>query len=148
MDYDDSATEVAEIGHGLAKALRAETALLHVVPEASYFSSLKYSPIMGYDNFSGFDEVETDRSSEAVRIAEGFLDQLKDILEDGEIYTVVKTGDFSETILAAAAELNAEMIVMGTHHRNGIERIFAGSIAEKVLHQSSIPVMIIPSKLV
>ncbi len=148
LDYDNSAREVAETGHQLAKSLRAETALLHVVPEARYFSSLKYSPIMGYDNLSGFDEVETDRGSEAIRIAENFLDQFKDLLEDGEINTLVRTGEFSESILAAAAELDADMIVMGTHHRSGIERIFAGSVAEKVLHQSGIPVLVIPAKVV
>jgi nucleotide-binding universal stress UspA family protein len=39
-----------------------------------------------------------------------------------------------------------DIIVMGTHGRTGIEHVFFGSVAEKVLRHSPFPVFIIPCK--
>ena len=53
-----------------------------------------------------------------------------------------------ETILDTVTELNADIIVMGTHSRRGFEKILLGSIAENVLRKSLIPVFIIPIKII
>ena len=146
LDYEDSSLEVAKMGHRMARALSASPVLLHVVQEATYFSSLKYSPIMGYDNFSGLDTIETDNTFTAKKIAEQYLAQIRTGVKDDSIQTMVEIGDYSEIILSTALKLKVEMIIMGTHHRSGIGKILAGSIAEKVLHQSTIPILIIPVK--
>lgn len=49
-------------------------------------------------------------------------------------------------ILAQAARLRSDLIVMGTHGRSGFERLFLGSTAEKVLRKASCPVMTVPPK--
>ena len=67
-------------------------------------------------------------------------------MSDNKIKTIVKDGDFAETILNTAKDLDAEIIVMGTHSRRGLDKILMGSVAEKVLQHSSIPVFIIPTK--
>src|SRR5690606_9291538 len=77
-----------------------------------------------------------------------YLDKSKQHLHDTAIQTVVKEGDFGEQILATAAEMNADIIVMGTHSRRGLEKILVGSVAEKVLRHSTIPLFIIPTKIV
>ena len=46
-----------------------------------------------------------------------------------------------DAILAAAEETGADLIVMGTHGRSGFNRFMLGSVAERVLHQSTIPVL-------
>lgn len=46
-----------------------------------------------------------------------------------------------EAILAAAASLGADWIVMGTHGRGGVNRWLLGSVAERVLRESAIPVV-------
>ncbi len=46
-----------------------------------------------------------------------------------------------EGILAAASALGADWIVMGTHGRGGVNRWLLGSVAERVLRASSIPVV-------
>lgn len=146
LDYSPTAQKVAEAGHELAKAMNARTILLHVTADAKYYSSPMYSPIMGFESFSGLDIIQTD-TAEQLRIAShNYLDKVKQHLGDGTIQTVVKTGDSSETILRTATELNADMIVMGTHSRRGFEKVLLGSIAESVLRHSLIPVFIIPIK--
>ena len=148
LDYDPSAQKVAETGHKLAKAMKARTILLHVISDATYYSSLNYSPIMGFGGFSTIDTVQTDTAEDLKKVAQNYLDKSKQHLGDEKIQTVVKNGVFGETILNTATELNVDIIVMGTHSRRGLEKILVGSVAENVLHHSSIPLFIIPTKAI
>jgi nucleotide-binding universal stress UspA family protein len=50
-------------------------------------------------------------------------------------------GKPASAILKLAAEVNAEMIVMGTHGRSGITRMVMGSVAEEVVRKSQCPVL-------
>ena len=146
IDYDSAAKNIARTGFDVARSMNAETILLHVVIENTYYPSTRFSPIMGFDNLSGLDTIETENISQLEKIAEEFLEQTKNYLGDDTIQTIVQTGDYSDTIVSMAKELNVDMIVMGTHNRKGIEKMVSGSIAEKVLHNSSIPALIIPPK--
>jgi nucleotide-binding universal stress UspA family protein len=146
LDYNPSAQKGAEAGFDLAKAMNAQTILLHVTSDATYYSSLNYSPIMGFGGFSNSYIVETDTLEEIKKAAQIFLDKSKEHLGDDKIETVVKDGDFAETILNTAKELNADIIVLGTHSRRGLDKILMGSVAEKVLHHSLKPLFIIPTK--
>ena len=47
-------------------------------------------------------------------------------------------------ILTIAKKLNADLIVMGTNGRQGASRLLFGSTAERVLRQTSVPVMVVP----
>ena len=59
----------------------------------------------------------------------------------------MKEGDYAENILKTAKEIKADIIVMGTHSRKGLDKVLLGSIAEKVLHHANIPLFIIPVNL-
>jgi nucleotide-binding universal stress UspA family protein len=48
------------------------------------------------------------------------------------------------TILDHAQELDADLIVLGTHGLTGVQRVFLGSTAERVLHRATCPVLTIP----
>ena len=61
-----------------------------------------------------------------------------------ELVTI--SGREDNEILKFAKEENVDIIVMGTHGRTGIEHVFFGSVAEKVLRHSPFPVFIIPCK--
>lgn len=60
-----------------------------------------------------------------------------------EVTSEVRGGRISDEILQAAAERRADLIVMSTHGRGGISRLFFGSVAEKVLHESALPLLLI-----
>lgn len=49
-------------------------------------------------------------------------------------------------IVRAAEELGCELIVMGTHGRTGLPHLFLGSVAERVVRTSPIPVLTVPGK--
>lgn len=145
VDYNPTAQKVAETGHKLAKAMNARTVLLHIISDATYYSSLNYSPIMGFGGFSSVDTVQTDTAEELKKVAQNYLDKTKQHLGDEKIETIVSNGNYGETILKTAIKLNVDIIVMGTHSRRGLEKILMGSVAENVLHHSSIPLFIIPT---
>ncbi len=59
--------------------------------------------------------------------------------EDGAIAVRVEEGLPADAIRAAAA--NADLVVMGTHGRRGINRLLLGSVTERVLRESKVPVL-------
>jgi len=56
---------------------------------------------------------------------------------------IVVQGNPSIEILKSAREIEADLIVIGSMGRTGFEKILLGSVAEKVVLQSSIPVLMI-----
>ena len=51
-----------------------------------------------------------------------------------------------QKILETAAKVNADLIVMGTHGRTGVEHVIVGSTAERVVRRSKIPVLTVRSQ--
>jgi nucleotide-binding universal stress UspA family protein len=58
----------------------------------------------------------------------------------------VAVGAPPEKILAAADDVDADLIVMSTHGRSGLSRFLYGSVAEAVLRGTHLPVLMIPTK--
>jgi len=58
--------------------------------------------------------------------------------------TATPTQRFASVIAEEAANWPADLIVLGTHGRKGVERLLLGSVAEGVARISSIPVLLIP----
>ena len=146
LDYDPTAQKVAEMGYSLAKSMHAEVVLLHVIAENSYYSTLDYSPIMGFTGFSNMDPAMNINIEEVKRASFEFLDKTRNHLGDETIKTAVAEGDFADSILESAKELNADLIVMGTVSKKWLEKAFVGSVAENVLKHSTVPLLIIPTK--
>jgi nucleotide-binding universal stress UspA family protein len=144
IDYNPTAQHIAKKGYELAKSMNAQIILLHVVADYTYYSSLDYSPIMGFDSFSNLGVLQTNTVTELQNAAEDYLNKTKRFLGDDTIRTVVKDGDSGQAIINAAKEFEADVIVMGSHSRRGLEKILMGSVAEKVLRNSSLPLFIIP----
>lgn len=146
LDYDPTAQKIAESGSALAKSIGAEVILLHVIADPAYYSSTAYSPIMGFTGYTDINPLQRDRTNSLITASIHFLEESKKYLGDENITTIVKEGDFAESILATATELGAAIIVMGSHSRRWLEAIVMGSITEKVLHKTTIPLFIIPTK--
>lgn len=135
LDYDPSAKIVAEAGFLMFKSMNAEITLLHVVSE----------PILYYASYREMAPL-LENLEERNGASQVFLDKLKGELGDESIQTLIKVGDTSESILNAAKEINANIIVLGTHSRKWLENIIVGSVAEKVLKHTTLPLFIIPTK--
>ena len=62
------------------------------------------------------------------------------------VEALVQSGPAVGHILETAANLPADLIVMGTHGAGGFERLVLGSVAEKVLRQARCPVLTVPPR--
>ena len=56
---------------------------------------------------------------------------------------LLKIGDASREILNVASELDAEMVVLMTHGRGGVDRLIWGSVAEQVVRNGHVPVLLV-----
>ncbi len=146
LDYDPTAKKVAEAGFSIAKAMNAEVILLHVLADMTYYSTPQYTPIMGFSNFMDTDFLQIVDIEGLKKAAENFLEKIKSHLGDENIKIITSEGELAETILHTAKHLHADTIVMGSHSRKWLEQILMGSTTEKVLHQTNIPLLIIPIK--
>src|SRR5574338_389133 len=105
IDYNPTAQNIAKKGYELARSMNAQTILLHVVADYTYYSSLDYSPIMGFDSFSNLGILQTDTVTELHNAAQDYLNKTKQYLGgEDNIQTLVKDGDSGQAIIDAAKE--------------------------------------------
>ena len=57
---------------------------------------------------------------------------------------VLREGTAAAEILEQARSMGADLVVMGTHGRSGVDRLLLGSVTEKVLRKASCPVLTVP----
>ncbi|MFN8485043.1 MAG: universal stress protein [Anaerolineae bacterium] len=91
--------------------------------------------------------VASDASSQAVHAAQRYLDRVRERLTDAvPVATVVPHGTAAHGILDAITADNADLVVMTTHGHAGLRRLVFGSVAEKVLAASPVPVWLVPAR--
>ncbi len=146
LDYDPSAQKISEIGFSLCENQHAEITLLHVIGDPSYYASSAYDPIMGFGGYVNVDLLHPEIIEELKNTSHDFLNKTKEHLGDNTIKIMVKEGSVAESILETADLLNSDIIVMGSHSQKWLENILMGSITEYVLHHTTKPIFIIPTK--
>ncbi len=143
LDYGISAQEIAEKGYEIAQGLDAKVTLLHVVAEESYYNTIDSAPFMLIYGTSFFNMVD---SPNLIDASLGFLGRLKSHLKDTEIAIEAIRGHFSEIILETAHKNHFDVIVLGSKSKNWLQRTIEGSVTERVLKESKIPLFIVPIK--
>lgn len=146
LDYDPTAQKVAETGFSMAKAMNAEVILLHVISDPVNYTSPGHVTIMGFAGQVDMNPLQLNNIDVLKKASLHFLDKSRHHLGDKAIQTLVEEGDCAESILKAAKNMHADVIVMGSHSRKWLEKIVIGSVTEKVLNHTSIPLFIIPTK--
>jgi nucleotide-binding universal stress UspA family protein len=146
LDYDKSSGKVAQTGYDMAKAMNAEVTLLHVISDPVYYSSTEYSPILGLTGSLGVEPSIAESIDRLKEVTQNFLADEKNRLGDEKIQILLKEGDFADTILKTAKKLHASVIVIGSHSSRWLEDIVMGSVTNKVLRNTTIPLFIVPTK--
>ena len=136
LDYDPTAKKVAKSGYSIASAMGAEVFLLHVIEDLTVYS-------LSYLNMG---PLQLDSVVELKEASQQFLDKTKLFLGDLTIQTVVKEGNFADSIIQTAKELDVDIIVMGSLSKKWLENIVLGSVSQKVMLQTTIPMFIVPTK--
>lgn len=146
LDYDPTAQKIAETGYTLGKSMNAEIYLLHVISDPVYYASRDYSPIMGFNGYMDMGSIQKDSMEGLKEASIHFLDKTRLHLADDQIRTIVSEGDFADAILKTAKDIHADVIVIGSHSQKWLEKIVMGSVTEKVLKHTTVPLFVVPTK--
>ena len=136
VDLSENSVELAEYASTLGKAFGAEVCVLYVAPTLSQYVGFHVPP-SSIENFVG------EIVDGAVKNMEKFVaENFSGVKASGKVIT----GYAAEEILHYATEIDADMIIMATHGRRGIDRILFGSVAEKVVKNAIQAVLTIHPK--
>lgn len=132
VDFSTSAEHALDYAVTLAAKLDAKIYLLHVVAIPAYGSEYGIA-------------VTQSTVEDAVRNAQSVLDRMAATRAGKCAFgqSEVEFGDARSVIHETAAKVNADLIVMGTHGRQGVRRLILGSVAEAVVRTSDCPVLLI-----
>lgn len=131
-DFSECSAEAQRQAVRLARALGAEVVLVHVSLEAPFYRE------------GPFAMREVRRVVEAQRewAASAIEERAAQVRAAGvPCTTLLADGAPHVEIVTAARRAGAELIVMGTHGRSGIERFFLGSVADRVVRTAPCPVL-------
>lgn len=142
VPVDGSATSKVGLKHalGLARDQGARLRVLNVVED------IMIAPIMSDlpagDMTMLFDSIKA-AGKKALTDAEALTS--KTHVKSESALTEAHARNVSDVILADAKKWRADLIVMGTHGRRGLNRLLLGSDAERVLRESPVPVLLVRS---
>lgn len=138
-DFSENSDCAFDYAFGVAKRDEGVLYILHVIPDIpnQYYSVL-------YSNRENFKKI---KKAIQENIDERYRDQyLSQIRDKTKVQIVTRSGSEDEEILKFIRKETIDIIVMGTHGRTGLKHVFLGSVAEKIIRRSPIPVFIIPCK--
>ncbi|KIH76377.1 Nucleotide-binding universal stress protein, UspA family [Geoalkalibacter ferrihydriticus] len=131
-DFSESSAPACAYAQTIAQLADAQIHVLHVIGELADSRRSRIPP-------EAFEIFEKEIELYVVKEMEEFC---RRHLGDTVTYTSETIiGNPCQTILAAAQQQKADLIVMGTHGRTGLEHVLVGSTAERVVRRSSIPVL-------
>jgi len=134
IDFSDGSRSALRAAVDLAKVSSGEITLLHTFPP----------PRVGNDAMSEIvrGEALAELEAQTQRALAEWRDEAL-ALGAKKVETVALAGTPSEQIVKLAEKEEAQVIVMGTHGRTGIERALLGSVTEKVVRHAPCGVFVV-----
>jgi nucleotide-binding universal stress UspA family protein len=131
VDFFESSNKVLPVVKSMAEKLGAQIELIHVV--------------RGPEDFTGYEMGGAWYSSYEGELLKGGEKAMERFVEEKlpgmDVKTTIAVGDVVEKILEHAEKSGADMIIIGTHGRKGLERIMFGSVAAGVVKGAHCPVL-------
>ncbi len=124
-DFSAFSTQALRHALALARKFKARLKVIHVIPQIMQAAESMYATAPWLLTPEARKKIE-----EQMR---GFMSPAREAHLDYEV--AVCEGDPWREILAAAEQMQPDLVVMGTHGRSGLERLFLGSVAEKLIRR-------------
>ena len=130
VDGGAPSATAAATAYALAAELKSEIRLFHAVEPPTAAAQTGMSP----------EEVTRLTKRESEEIFSSLLGVLPPSVSPQGLWGA---GDPASEILRAAADWRADLLVIGSHGRDGVMRVLVGSVAEKVMRHATCPVLVI-----
>ncbi|WP_184546863.1 universal stress protein [Mucilaginibacter sp. FT3.2] len=146
IGIDDStyARNAAVYGFDIAHSYNAAVGLAHIIepiafqPEATDgFTGIQMNTTLGIDQTELIDI----QAKQSAAVIEGIK---KEYAGQLEVTSFTEFDITADGIINCAKQFGADLIVIGTHRRSGLDRFLLGSIAENIVRHSVIPVLVVP----
>ena len=132
-DFSPAAEVAYSWAHAMRRAFDAEVILLHVIdPDVTGLTPLSTLPMPSTEE-GIMERVREEAANLLSRLSTEFP----------QARTLIREGSPQAVIVEVASEVDAHLIVMGTHGRTGLAHAAFGSVAEHVIQHSNIPVLAI-----
>lgn len=147
IGIDDSkyAEHAAEYGFNIAHKFKASVGVVNIIePVVIPETGVGVDPLMGTGspaNIAQEMEILGIQKSNSENIVEAVV---KRLAGDTEVSHFTEYGSTADGIISCGKEFGADLIVIGTHSRSGLDRLLMGSVAEHVIRHSEIPVLVVP----
>jgi len=130
LDLSKMSTKALQYAVSFAAQYGATITLLHVIDPATITREIAPALMPAPRNLPS---------------VENQLGEVRESLIPSSIETniAVRYDTAAEGILDATAELKPDLIILATHGRTGLQRLFLGSTAEKVVRTASCPVLVV-----
>jgi nucleotide-binding universal stress UspA family protein len=141
LDGSKLAEQILPFATEEALRFRSKVVLLHVVPETSIVSpNIPGAPGVPVETKGMVEQAQEEQNE-----ASAYLDKVTEALQEKGLDTesVVLLGSPGDVIINYANENNTGLIAMATHGRSGLGRAVFGSVADHVVRESEIPILII-----
>lgn len=138
IDFSDLSDETLEIALQLAEKYEASFHILYVLSRPNFYDwSLTGMSTTVMDNW--FEETKKEVTAKIHALVEIVKKDHPALTLTSEINELI---DPSEGIIEVAEKFKADLIILGSHGRKGLNRILMGSVAESVLRHAPCGVMI------
>ena len=134
-DGSDNARRAIDKALGLARAFQSRVTAIYVI-----------DPYVLSGVGADFAYGQAEYLSAAAAEARAALQQATDAFAAAGVpleTAVVEAHSVAKAILARAAEVGADLIVMGSHGKRGLERLVLGSVTSQVLAHAHLPVLVV-----
>ncbi len=136
-DFSEGSDFAFQPALSLARKFESKLIIVHIINEPVDLRGF-YVPHIS------FDKLEEEIEQGAEKLMEKFC--RTHMADYTQFESFVLPGIPYDEIIKKAIDLNADLIVMGTHGRTGLDHVLFGSTAEKVVRKSPVPVMTIRIK--
>ena len=136
VDLSESTEIIVNKVEELAKSLSAQVWLLHNAEPAPDVVEFKADPLAARESLARKFHIEHRQ-----------IQDLADRMRKAGIDTtaLLVHGSTVEAILQEASDVEADLIVVGSHGRGAMYQLLVGSVSEGILHKSPLPVLVIPT---
>ena len=144
-DFSQGSQAALEAATALAKLAKSDVVVLHVIETLAY--TMKESLHLVDTTAMVKSMTESPQLMDVYalvqRAVEPALDQVVQALQRDHVSAsdCILQGTAYDQIVAKAKEIGADLIVMGTHGRRGVNHLFMGSVAERVVRTAPCPVL-------
>lgn len=127
-DFDQPSERALEVAIEMARQLDASVTLVHVyrLPSYSYYAGAWPTELA-----ASLRKATRDRLDQVMAKAQQALPNVRSVLCEGEAWQAI----------LAEPKLGADLLLVGTHGRRGLNHALLGSVAEKLVRMSPVPVL-------